>query len=235
MLHMQKIDSWDVSEFTVAVVDADGTTRANVCGFLSKSGFQTWGAGSAEDFYVRQMREKADLMVTELDLPGQSGLKLIENLARQHMLIVVHAAQGDVEHRIAALRAGARQYFVKPTDMKELAAGIRSQLYGAAGAEDSGQSLGRWRVDVAGWLIAPNQMAVRLTSRELDFLICLASAKGQTVTKEVVLEALGHGDALGGFHRIASMLNRLRRKTEAATDMRLPVRSVFGRGLVFVP
>lgn len=235
MLDMSKSDSQGISKYTVAVVDTDESTRAHVCGFLSESGFHAWGAESAEDFYVSLMRERADMVIAELELPGQSGLNMISNLARQNVRVVVHAAQDGVEHRIAALRAGARQYFVKPTDMRELVAGIGSQLHGVAGAADSAESLGRWRIEMAGRLIAPNQMAVHLTSRELDFLVCLTSAKGQTVTKEAVLKALGHDETQGGFHRIASMLTRLRRKTEEITGMRLPVRSVFGCGLVFVP
>ena len=50
-----------------------------------------------------------------------------------------------------------------------------------------------------------------------------------------VVRAVGDGEIDGDFHRIESALNRLRTKTLAATGIALPVRAVFGKGLVFVP
>jgi DNA-binding response OmpR family regulator len=225
-----------MSEYTIAVVEDDEDIRANVCRFLQKSGFQAWGAESAEDFYVRLLRDRADLVVVDLGLPGESGMSLVERLASQRIPVVVQTALGDLEHRIAGLEAGALQYFVKPTDKNELVAGIRSQLRGTSGGNKSDRpNLARWRVDTAtAQLIAPNQLAVRLTSRELEFMGCLAEAEGGLVTKQALLEALGHGGVEDGFHRIESMLTRLRRKTLDTTGMPLPVRAVFGRGLAFI-
>lgn len=146
-----------MSEYTIAVVEDDEDIRANVCRFLQKSGFQAWGAESAEDFYVRLLRDRADLVVVDLGLPGESGMSLVERLASQRIPVVVQTALGDLEHRIAGLEAGALQYFVKPTDMNELVAGIRSQLRGTSGGNKPDRpNLARWRVDTAtAQLIAP--------------------------------------------------------------------------------
>lgn len=222
------------AEYTIAVVEDDEEIRANVCRFLHKSGFNVWGAASAEDFYVRLLRDSADLVVVDMGLPGESGLSLVQRLAAQCVPVVVQTALGDLQHRIAGLEAGALQYFVKPPDMNELVAGIRSQLRSAR-RPASAVATGQWRLDVAGaQLFAPNQTPVRLTSRELDFMRCLSSAQGALVSKQRLLEALGHGGVEDGFHRIESMLTRLRRKTLEATGEPLPVRAVFGRGLAFV-
>jgi DNA-binding response OmpR family regulator len=75
---------------------------------------------------------------------------------------------------------------------------------------------------------------VPLTSREFDLMRCLVAAEGAMVSKADLLDAMGYGSADGGFHRIESMLTRLRRKTQDYAGMPLPVRAVFGRGLVFV-
>ncbi|WP_415163090.1 response regulator transcription factor [Ottowia sp.] len=224
------------SAHTIAVVEDDEDILANVCRFLQKSGFRVWGASSAEDFYVHLLRDKADLVVVDLGLPGESGLSLVQRLAAQRIPVVVQTALGDLEHRIAGLEAGALQYFVKPTDMNELVAGIRSQLRGAgAASQASGAGLARWRLEpAAAQLVAPNQLVVRLTSRELDFLRCLMATDGGLVSKQALLEAMGHDGVEDGFHRIESMLTRLRRKTLDTTGTPLPVRAVFGRGLVFI-
>ena len=194
------------------------------------------GAESAEDFYVRLLTERADLVLVDLGLPGEDGLSLVRRLAGQGVPVVVLTARGDLESRIAGLEAGALQYFVKPADMHELVAGIRSQLRRAGARPVSGAQVMPWRLDqAAARLIAPNQRAIQLTSRELELLACLMAAKGGLVTKQTLLETMGTSDVEDGFHRIESQLTRLRRKTLDGTGTTLPVRAVFGKGLVFVP
>ena len=223
------------SEPVIAVVEDEEDIRANVCSFLSKSGLQAWGAESAEDFYVRLLRERADLVVVDLGLPGEDGLSLVRRLAEQSVPVVVLTARGDLESRIAGLNAGALQYFVKPADLHELVAGIRSQLRRVVPRAVEGGAAAPWRlVPAMSQLVAPNQRAVPLTSRELELLGCLMAVQGTLVTKQALTAAMGAGDVEDGFHRIESQLTRLRRKTQESTGLALPVRAVFGRGLVFV-
>ena len=217
------------SKSTVAVVEDDDDIRANVCSYLERSGFGAWGAESAEDFYVRLLRNRADLVVVDIGLPGEDGLSLVTRLATQGVPTVLMTARADLDTRIAGLDAGALQYFVKPVDMQELTAGIRSQLRHKAPRAAEGESLAPWRLDrAAGRLVAPNQQGVDLTSR------CLMATQGVLVTKQALTEAVGADDAEDGFHRIESQLSRLRRKTLDGTGQALPVRAVFGKGLVFV-
>ncbi|HCL85613.1 MAG TPA: DNA-binding response regulator [Comamonadaceae bacterium] len=221
---------------TVAVVEDDEDIRTNVCRFLNKAGLNCWAAESAEDFYVRLLRERADLVVVDLGLPGEDGLSLVRRLTAQNIPVVVLTARGDLESRIAGLDAGALQYFVKPTDLHELVAGIRSQLRRTSPRDTDSGALARWRLDAgSARLVAPNQRSVELTTRELDLLGLLTAAQGGLVTKQHLVQVLGAGDVEDGFHRIESQLTRLRRKTLDASGMALPVRAVFGKGLVFIP
>lgn len=226
------------TEFTIAVVEDDEDIRINVCRFLSKSGLRTWGTDSAEDFYVQLLRDKADLVVVDLGLPGEDGLSLVKRLTERDVPVVVLTARGDLDSRIAGLNAGALQYFVKPTDMNELVAGIRSQLR-RTGGQHAGNAPGpvlNWRLDaLTACLVAPNRQIIALTSRELELLSCLMSTPGAMVSKQTLIETMGYADVDDGFHRIESQLTRLRRKTLEVSAMSLPVRAVFGRGLVFVP
>jgi DNA-binding response OmpR family regulator len=221
----------------IAVVEDDEDIRTNVCRFLEKTGMRPWGAESAEDFYVRLLTERADLVVVDLGLPGEGGLSLVRRLAGQGVPVIVLTARGDLESRIAGLDAGALQYFVKPTDMHELVAGIRSQLRRAEVRPPAPEGIATpWRLDAAGaQLVAPNLRTVGLTTRELELMSHLIAAQGALVTKQALVDAMGAGDLEGGFHRIESQLTRLRRKVQEGTGMALPVRAVFGKGLVFVP
>ncbi|WP_028602874.1 response regulator transcription factor [Ottowia thiooxydans] len=225
------------AQHVVAVVEDDEDIRANVCGFLNKSGLRAWGAESAEDFYVRLLSDRADLIIVDLGLPGESGLSLVARLTEQNVPVIVLTARGELESRIAGLNAGALQYFVKPADLNELVAGIRSQLRrsGNGVAPKPGQAV-PWRLDAGrALLVAPNQQVVSLTTREFDLVSALIASQGGLVTKHALLHAMGTDDMEDGFHRIESQLTRLRRKTLDATGLALPVRAVFGKGLVFLP
>ena len=93
-----------------------------------------------------------------------------------------------------------------------------------------------WHLDqAAARLVAPNCSVVPLTSRELQLLGHLVAANADLVSKQALLEAMDYVHVEEGFHRIESQLARLRRKTLQATGMTLPIRAVFGKGLVFVP
>lgn len=221
---------------TIAVVEDDEDIRANLCRFLSKSGFRAWGVESAEDFYVTLLREHADLVLVDLGLPGEDGLSLVKRLATQGIAVVVLTARGDLSSRITGLETGALQYFVKPTDLNELVAGIRSLLRRVVHPPSVSSHAMPWQLRVSeAVLVSPDDRPVALTTRELQLLACLARTPGSVVSKAVLIESIGGGEGDDAFHRVESQLNRLRRKTLAETGLPLPVRAVFGRGLVYVP
>lgn len=224
------------AEPIIAVVEDDEDIRSNVCRFLVRSGFQSWGAESAEDFYVRLLQSRVDLVIIDIGLPGEDGLSLLTRLASQGVPTVLMTARADLDSRIRGLDAGALQYFVKPVDMQELVAGIRSQLRSKRlqGEIDASVAV-PWQLDAANAALrAPNQMLVPLTTRELELLTCLFKTKGVVVSKQILMHAVGGRGLEDDFHRIESALNRLRRKTLEITGTPLPVRAVFGKGLVFV-
>lgn len=211
---------------------ADGIVRG-----LTGEGYVVDHVGTAEP--VSGMMDSAhyDLAIIDLGLPGEDGLSLVKRLAEQEIPVVVLTARGDLDSRIAGLNAGALQYFVKPTDMNELVAGIRSQLRRNTGqpARAAAPFL-TWRLDpLSACMVAPNHQIIALTSRELELLGCLMATPGTMVAKQTLIETMGYADVDDGFHRIESQLTRLRRKTLDISGLALPVRAVFGRGLVFVP
>lgn len=219
---------------TIAVVEDDEDIRANVCRYLARVGFGAWGAESAEDFYVRLLRDRVDLAVIDIGLPGEDGLSLVRRLAAQGVPTVLMTARADLGSRIEGLDAGALQYFVKPVDMQELVAGIRSQLRSKRLQMGGSPAVPAWRLDKLGAkLEAPNHKNVLLTTRELEILSCLMQTPGAVISKQVLSESVGARDLEDDFHRIESALTRLRRKTLGDTGMALPVRAVFGKGLVF--
>jgi DNA-binding response OmpR family regulator len=227
-------------KFTIAIIEENENIRVNICNFLGQAGVHAWGAESVEKFYITLLREKADLVVVDLSLPREDKLCLIERLAEQCIPVVVLTARSDLCSCITGLTTGALRYFVEPDDLHALAASLRAQLTLAATvtapvklALNGGHPA--WHLDkAAARLVAPNRHSIPLTSRELQLMVHLYAADENIVGKKELLDAMGYAYVQDGFHRIESQLNRLRRKTLQSTGMPLPIRAVFGKGLVFV-
>ncbi|MGE8320478.1 MAG: response regulator transcription factor [Comamonas sp.] len=219
------------AERTVAVLVEDDDMRAGVCRYLQDSRVRNWGAEAPQAFFLQMRSEPADLAVVDMGLLGDDALATVHELAAEGVAVAVLGPEdADAQGRMAVLDAGALQYFAKPANAGELAAGARTLLRYLHGQEPVA-----WSLNVDGpWLMAPNQRLVMLTSRELELLQSLFGAHGALVNKSELTHAMGCEKAEGGFHRIESLLTRLRHKTLDATGMPLPVRSVFGKGLVFM-
>lgn len=226
------ITSTEARRYTVALVEDDEDLRASLANFFELSGLDCWSVGSAEDFYVALLKRRADLVVIDLGLPGEGGLSLLRRLSKHRLPAIILSARGQTTDRIEGLSAGALQYFIKPVDLDELVAGIRSLLSRLSEEATPNVKLG-WRIERdSATLITPGQQSIPLTSRELDLIQSLLRTPNQLVTKAELLQVTNqHPDA--DFHRIESALQRLRKKTFELTNHTLPIRSVFGKGLVF--
>jgi len=97
---------------------------------LGEDGFTTFSAGDAETG-VKLLRENAvDLVVTDLKLPGMSGLEFLQSIKRQNaaLPVVVMTAFGTVETAVEAMKAGASDYVLKPFSLTEMRMKIRKEL-----------------------------------------------------------------------------------------------------------
>ncbi len=97
---------------------------------LGEDGFSTFSAGDAETG-LKLLRENAvDLVVTDLKLPGMSGLEFLHAVKRQNaaLPVVVMTAFGTVETAVEAMKAGASDYVLKPFSLTEMRLKIRKEL-----------------------------------------------------------------------------------------------------------
>ncbi len=97
---------------------------------LGEDGFTTFAAGEAETG-LKLLRENAiDLVVTDLKLPGMSGLEFLQAVKRQNaaLPVVVMTAFGTVETAVEAMKAGASDYVLKPFSLTEMRMKIRREL-----------------------------------------------------------------------------------------------------------
>src|SRR5690349_8578231 len=100
----------------VLIVDDDEDTRTLLCEGLKRRGFAVDMAASAMECLERVRDHDVDVVVTDVQMPGISGVQLCEQLRERHphVLAIVLTGLGTYDTAIEAVRSGAYDYLTKP-------------------------------------------------------------------------------------------------------------------------
>jgi FixJ family two-component response regulator len=114
----------------VAIVDDDDLMRSALEGLLKAAGLPAQTFASAEEFLNSGQQRQAGCLITDIRMPGMSGLELQArlNAERCRIPIVFITAHGDEKMRMQALRAGAVEFMAKPFDDEALLESVRAAL-----------------------------------------------------------------------------------------------------------
>jgi FixJ family two-component response regulator len=114
----------------VAVVDDDEAFRAALQRLLKSAGFSVRSFASAEDFLDCGQQHEAGCLITDIRMPGMSGLDLQAKLNAEHCPIptIFITAHGDERLRLQAMRGGAVAFLAKPFDDALLLESVRVAL-----------------------------------------------------------------------------------------------------------
>jgi FixJ family two-component response regulator len=114
----------------VAIVDDDELMRSALQGMLKSVGLPSQAFASAEEFLQSGQPQQTACLITDIRMPGMSGLELQAELNAQHYRIptIFITAHGDTKMRMQALRAGAVEFLAKPFDDEVLLESVRAAL-----------------------------------------------------------------------------------------------------------
>src|SRR6202048_5370293 len=114
----------------VAIVDDDDLMRGALEGLLKAVGLPAQAFASAEEFLKSGQQHHASCLITDIRMPGISGLELQARLNAAHCRIptIFITAHGDAQMRMQALRAGAVELLAKPFDDEALLETVRAAL-----------------------------------------------------------------------------------------------------------
>ncbi len=111
----------------VAVIDDDEAFRAALQRLLKAAGFPVRSFASAEDFLKSGQQHETGCLITDIRMPGMSGLDLQAKLSAEHCPIptIFITAHGDEKMRLQAMRGGAVKFLGKPFDSAMLLESVR--------------------------------------------------------------------------------------------------------------
>ena len=227
----------------IFAIDNDQSILLMISRYFEDEGFRVTTAESAKGFLERIHLDKPDILLIDIALPGEDGLQVAREV-RSHsdMGIIMLTGRPDVVDHIVALELGADDYVVKPFNLRELHARIKTVLRRTSPERDKLEA--RHCDDVIcfdGWSLSaerrqlrnPSNREVPLTTGEFDLLLALASRPGRVFDRDTLIQVTRRRGREVFDRTVDAQVARLRKKIEAAPHQPALIKSVRGVGYVF--
>ncbi len=233
----------------ILVVDDDERLRDLLRRYLTEQGFNVFVAADATAMNKLWMRERFDLLVLDLMLPGEDGLTICRRLrgGGDKTPIIMLTAKGEDVDRIIGLEMGADDYLGKPFNPRELLARINAVLRrkgplevpGAPTQEEIVVNFGDFTLNLATRSLKKKtpegEVPVELTTGEFSVLKVFARHPKMPLSREKLME-LARGREYEVFDRSLDVqISRLRKIIEPDPSKPKYIQTVWGLGYVFVP
>ena len=175
--------------YTVAVVDDDLYIGDMLEKALLQEGYRVLRAYSGTEALLLFERQKPDLVLLDLMLPGLSGEQVIEKISNVPVIVV--SAKAGVDDKVGLLTGGAVDYVTKPFEIRELLARIAVHLRNSESAGEKTELVTDGiRLNPDTREVKVNENQIHLTPTEFAILKQLIKNSGQVVTKSRILDAI---------------------------------------------
>jgi DNA-binding response OmpR family regulator len=219
----------------VIVVDDDLQLSRMIEDFLSTKGHSVRCAASGETLNGEIAMRPTDVIILDLNLPGEDGLSIARRLREHHDLgIIMLTGAADLIDRVVGLEIGADDYITKPFSLNELHARVEAVLRRRRFHGDDVIPFGAFSLDLKRWkLYEPTGDEVPLFPTEIDLIAAFATRAGKLLTRDDILKlAPAHGsDPID--RSIDSRIKRLRRKLEQNGQNGDLIETARGNGYIY--
>lgn len=204
--------------------------------YLTKAGFQVEIAFDGRAAVSRFQHFQPDLVLLDLNLPGQDGLGVAREIRRESQVpIIMVTARVEEADRVIGLELGADDYVTKPFSPRELVARIRAVLR-RAGQKPPGEEIfrrGELEIDVFRHRARRGGSDLNLTPTEFSILATMAAEPGRAFSRMQLLTAT-QGESYEGYERtIDAHIKNLRAKIEDNPKEPAVIETVYGIGYRF--
>ena len=234
----------------ILIVEDDVSVREMLAEYLGSHGYEAVQAGGGT--VMREAVEKSlpDVVLLDVNLPGEDGFTLARFLRERYDVgIIMVTGSADLADRVAGLEVGADDYVVKPFELRELRARVKSVMRrmqarppASPAAESPGQAISsRVRVATCALDLASHQLfaadgrEIPLTGMEFDLLKAFVERPNQVLNRDQLLTLTRDREWEPFDRSIDIRIARVRRKIEADPEHPQAIRTVRGAGYMFVP
>lgn len=215
------------------VIEDEASLLKSIVEFFTQEDFLCETASSFSEGVKKAEDFQYDCIILDINLPGGSGLKILEYL-RQHKKddgVIIISARDSLDDKIAGLNLGADDYLTKPFHLSELNARVKALIRRKyAGGLDM-LEIGNLRVNLSSRCVTCANRQILLTKNEYDLLVFLLNNKERVVGKQAIAEHIygDQADNLPSFDFVYSQIKNLKRKLKdkACADI---IQTVYGLG-----
>ena len=202
----------------ILVIDDEPQITRVLRASLSAQGFDVRTANEPEEGLQVFKDWPPDLVITDLMMPGMSGVEVCRAIRAQSAVPVLVLSVRDHERsKVEALDAGADDYVTKPFNSQELLARVRAHLRRAPERTTNAIEAGDFVVDSAAHSITVQGKPIHLTPKEFDLLLHLARHAGKVMTHRVLLTTVWGAQSAHQPEYLRVFVGQLRKKLEAET------------------
>ena len=233
---------WGLSVGRILLVDDDVRLSSLLSRFLGEHKFDVRVAANGSEMYRRLEVAAFDLLILDINLPGEDGLTLCQQLRRRgnRMPIIMLTARGDDADRINGLELGADDYLTKPFNPMELLARIRAVLrrqpmaFELHDAHGMGYRFGDFSLNVRQQMLYKGSEAIHLSTGEFALLRLFLSEAGQPLSRDQLVLRMASRAHQPDQRAIDMLVSRLRKRLDAPSAAESMIRTLRGIGYVFV-
>jgi len=216
----------------ILVADDEPAVRAALARALSLDGYEVGAAEDGEDALAAVRRERPELIVLDVLMPGLDGIAVCRRLRRDgdRTPVLMLTARDAVSDRVAGLDAGADDYLVKPFALEELLARVRALLRRTVNGDPHGVlRFADLALDPATREVHRGEREIELTRTEFLLLELFLLNPRQVLPRSLIFERVWGYDFGLNSNSLEVYVGYLRRKLEAEGETRL-IQTIRGVG-----
>lgn len=222
-----------MSKEKILVVDDEQDLVKLIRYHLEKDGYKVITAYNGDDALFLTRKERPELIILDLMLPGIDGLEVCRKLKADqelaHPAIIMLTAKGEEADITKGLKLGADDYMTKPFSPKELVARVQAVLrrtQGVSTTKDSIEIDGLLTIDLYKHEVTIQDKAIPLTLTEFRLLHQLASRPGRVFTRDQLLDAISGPETFVIDRTIDVHIASLRKKLKTFANHIITIRGI---------
>ncbi len=200
----------------ILVIEDNKAISNLICMNLSVVGYEAYPLlDGLEAAAAIQSKERFDLAIVDVMLPGCDGFELLPLLSERGIPAIFLTAQNDIESKVRGLKNGAEDYIVKPFEILELLVRIEKVLE-RRGCLTTVISVDNIVIHIDERIVTLNGQPVYLKPQEFDLLVALAKNKNIAMSREKLLAQAWGFNFMGETRTVDVHVTQLRKKTGLA-------------------
>lgn len=213
-------------------VEDDENIRELIVYALNSNGYKAYGFESSEEFYEKLETSLPQLILLDIMLPGESGLKILENIRRKshtsEIPVIMISAKDSEFDKVKGLDLGADDYITKPFGVMELLSRVKAILRRMSpNKKDHSQiTLGNISIDYEKRQVYVDSNIVNLTYKEFELLYYLFNNRGIVLTRESIMNEVWGFNFEGETRTVDVHIATLRQKLGEYGNLIETIRSV---------